>query len=197
MMYLLVSQHVSGIIMPIIRRTAQRWCIYWCLNMFRASSCPSLGGQYKDDVFIGVSTCFGHHHAHHQENSTKMIYLLVSQHVSGIIMPIIRRTVQRWCIYWRLNMFRASSCPSSGEEYKHDVFFGVSTCFGHHHAHHQENSTNMMYLLVSQRVSGIIMPIIRTIVQRWCIYWCLNMSRAPPCGSSGEPYKDDVLMGVS
>jgi hypothetical protein len=25
----------------------------------------------KDDVFIGVSTCFGHHHAHHQENSTK------------------------------------------------------------------------------------------------------------------------------
>jgi hypothetical protein len=25
----------------------------------------------KDDVFIGVSTCFGHHHAHHQENGTK------------------------------------------------------------------------------------------------------------------------------
>jgi hypothetical protein len=25
----------------------------------------------KDDVFIGVSTRFGHHHAHHQENSTK------------------------------------------------------------------------------------------------------------------------------
>jgi hypothetical protein len=25
----------------------------------------------KDDVFIGVSTCFGHHNAHHQENSTK------------------------------------------------------------------------------------------------------------------------------
>jgi hypothetical protein len=42
----------------------------------------------KDDVFIGVSTCFGHHHAHHQE---MMMYLLVSQHVSGIVMPIIRR----------------------------------------------------------------------------------------------------------
>jgi hypothetical protein len=31
----------------------------------------------------------------------KMMYLLVSQHVSGIIMPIIRRTVQNrqrlWC----------------------------------------------------------------------------------------------------
>jgi hypothetical protein len=25
----------------------------------------------KGDVFIGVSTCFGHHHAHCQENSTK------------------------------------------------------------------------------------------------------------------------------
>jgi hypothetical protein len=25
----------------------------------------------EDDVFIGVSTCFGHHHAHHQENCTK------------------------------------------------------------------------------------------------------------------------------
>jgi hypothetical protein len=25
----------------------------------------------EDDLFIGVSTCFGHHHAHHQENGTK------------------------------------------------------------------------------------------------------------------------------
>jgi hypothetical protein len=25
----------------------------------------------KDDLFIGVSTCFGHHHAHHQQNSYK------------------------------------------------------------------------------------------------------------------------------
>jgi hypothetical protein len=64
--------------------------------MFRASSCPSSGEQYKadnaygvqhrpycsrleekrwfgvkQDVFIGVSTCFGHHRAHHQEKSTK------------------------------------------------------------------------------------------------------------------------------
>jgi hypothetical protein len=30
----------------------------------------------EDDEFIGVSTCFGHHHAHHQENGTKstMVY---------------------------------------------------------------------------------------------------------------------------
>jgi hypothetical protein len=31
----------------------------------------------KDEVFIGVSTCFGHHHAHHQENGTKPTTLMV------------------------------------------------------------------------------------------------------------------------
>jgi hypothetical protein len=35
----------------------------------------------KDDVFIGVSTCFGYHHAHHQENgrkpTTPMVYSTV------------------------------------------------------------------------------------------------------------------------
>jgi hypothetical protein len=64
--------------------------------MFRASSCPSSGEWYKD--------------------AEKMMYLLLSHHVSGIIMPIIRRTVQR--------------CR------KDDVFIGVSTYFGQHHAHH-------------------------------------------------------------
>jgi hypothetical protein len=32
----------------------------------------------EDNVFIGVSTCFGHHHAHHQENGTKTKALVVS-----------------------------------------------------------------------------------------------------------------------
>jgi hypothetical protein len=36
-----------------------------------------------------------------QPDAEKMMYLLVSQHVSGFIMPIIRRTVQSrqhlWC----------------------------------------------------------------------------------------------------
>jgi hypothetical protein len=35
----------------------------------------------EDDVFIEVSTCFEHHHAHHQENGTKptttMVYSTV------------------------------------------------------------------------------------------------------------------------
>jgi hypothetical protein len=73
----------------------------------------------EDDLFIGISTCFGHHHAHHQEDGTKpttpMVYStgraavnswrrggsVCTQHVSGIIMPIIRRMVQNrqrlWC----------------------------------------------------------------------------------------------------
>ena len=114
------------------------------LNMFRASLCPSSGEQ--DRVLLrmafctgcagcgcvqmgrklcvyyqtSISTCFGHHYAHHQENKTVYYYIwcsalvvlavvvwswvvscvhiikLLSQHVSGIIMPIIRRT--RPCI---------------------------------------------------------------------------------------------------
>jgi hypothetical protein len=33
----------------------------------------------EDDVFIGVSTCFGHHHARHQENGTKPTTPMVIQ----------------------------------------------------------------------------------------------------------------------
>jgi hypothetical protein len=32
----------------------KRWCIYWCLNVFRASSCPSSGEQYKADNAYSV-----------------------------------------------------------------------------------------------------------------------------------------------
>jgi hypothetical protein len=32
----------------------KRWCIYWCLNMLRAPSCPSSGAQYKADNAYGV-----------------------------------------------------------------------------------------------------------------------------------------------
>jgi hypothetical protein len=47
--------------------------------------------------FIDVisSTCFGHHYAHHQEYNMFRASLCPSsgvQHVSGIIMPIIRST---------------------------------------------------------------------------------------------------------
>ena len=109
------------------------------------------------------------------------IIKLLSEHVSGIIMPITRRTrscitaygVLHWlcwlwlcgvgrklCANFYLNMFRASLCPSSGEQGRvllHMVFCtgcsgcgcvewivscvqtSISTCFGHHYAHHQEN----------------------------------------------------------
>ena len=88
-----------------------------------------------------VSTCFGYHYAHLQENKG----------------PV---TVFGVC----LNMFRASLCPSSGEQrpcyciwclsqHVSDIIMpifrrtkalllylvSVSTCFGHHYAHLQEN----------------------------------------------------------
>ena len=117
-------------------------------------------------IKLSISTCFGHHYAHHQENKTVSycmrcsawvcrLWLAVvlwscvvscvhcvhflSQHVSGIIMPIIRRIrpcptacgvlpgcvgcgwlwscgAVSWavCTFY-LNMFRASLCPSSWE----------------------------------------------------------------------------------
>jgi hypothetical protein len=32
----------------------KRWCIYWCLKIFQASSCPSSGEQYKADNAYSV-----------------------------------------------------------------------------------------------------------------------------------------------
>ena len=60
--------------------------INFCLNMFRASLCPSSGEgnktNYEDrktnkmqqldvSLLTSVSTCFGHHYAHLQEKETK------------------------------------------------------------------------------------------------------------------------------
>jgi hypothetical protein len=42
----------------------------------------------EDDVFIGVSTCFGHHHAHHQENGTKST------------VPVVYSTVKLTSVTW-------------------------------------------------------------------------------------------------
>ena len=54
--------------------------------------------QQLDVYYQLVSTCFGHHYAHLQENKDRVLlhmvyyYQRLSQHVSGIIMPIFRRT---------------------------------------------------------------------------------------------------------
>jgi len=121
------------------RCNIQMFIINLCLNMFRAPLSPSLGEQknQKDATIrcllsTSVSTCFGHHYANLQKNkernqqdaAIRCYYQLLSQHVSGIIMPIFRRTKkkatrcnnQMFIINFCLNMFRASLSPSSGEQ---------------------------------------------------------------------------------
>ena len=63
-----LSQHVSGIIMPIIRRI--RPCTTACGVLPACVGCGWLwlcGAACKQ---ISISTCFGHHYAHHQGNKT-------------------------------------------------------------------------------------------------------------------------------
>ena len=81
------SLHLSSIHVPIFRRNL----LYPCVT----SICHSV---WVESVF---STCFGHPHAHHQEkNTVSMRHLYLSLCMGGV------------CL---LYMFRASTCPSSGE----------------------------------------------------------------------------------
>jgi len=181
--------------------------------------------QQSDVYQPSVSTCFGHHYAHLQENEYRVLlhmvyyYQLLSRHVSGIIMPIFRRTKTVcyciWCVInFCLNMFRASLCLSSGDRRPCVTAYGVllstsvSTCFGHHYAHLQEIEDRVLlhmvyyYQLLSQHVSGIIMPIFRSSKTVcyciWCIIinFCLNMFRASLCPSSGERKPCVIAYGV-
>jgi len=54
---LLLAQHVSGTIMPIIRssRVLYSVCCLWC---FRAPLCPSSGAQ---EYYTVVAACCGNH----------------------------------------------------------------------------------------------------------------------------------------
>ena len=93
--------------------------INFCLNMFRASLCPSSGEQrpcyciwcivldakIRCLLLISVSTCFGHLYAHLQENK------------------------DRYCI-WCVVLDATIRCL---------LLISVSTCFGHLYAHLQEN----------------------------------------------------------
>ena len=83
-------------------------------------------------VLVIVSTCFGHCYAHHQEIAT--------------IMSIITLVVSILGCY-RLNMFRALLCPSSGvRDYNVDYHIGRFD----------------LGLLQAQHVSGTTMPIFRS-----------------------------------
>ena len=116
-------------------------------------------------IITSISTCFGHHYAHLQENKDRVLLHMA------------------YYYNFYLNMFRASLCPSSGEQrpcvtaYSVLLSTSISTCFGHHYAHLQEKKDRVLlhmayyYQLLSQHVSGIIMPIFRR-SKTWC--YCIR-----------------------
>jgi hypothetical protein len=118
--YQLLSQHVSGIIMPLFGRTRcnnQIFIINFSLKMFRASLCPSSGEQdttIRCLLSTSVSTCFGHHYAYLQENKDRVTACVVLL----------------WFCWMRL-VAVVGRCVVRCEQ--------CSTCFGHDYAHLQEN----------------------------------------------------------
>ena len=78
--YQLLSQHVSGIIMPIFRRSKTVCYCMWCTALVLldvvGSGCGALRCRmravwmflFNSLLLTSVSTCFGHHYAHLQEN---------------------------------------------------------------------------------------------------------------------------------
>jgi len=145
----LLSQHVSGIIMPIIRRI--RPCPAVCGVLPGCVGCCWLWSCGD----VSWVTCTQLTTQQDSTNSMSIIKLL-SQHVSGIIMPIIRRIrpcptaygVLPGCVgccwLWSCGAVSWVTCTQ------------LTT---------QQDSTNSMSIikLLSQHVSGIIMPIIRRI----------------------------------
>jgi hypothetical protein len=70
MMYLLVSQNVSGIIMPIIRRMVQNRQRLWCTALAvlqKTRGEEVLGVHSLGMCILESSTCFEQYYAHPQE----------------------------------------------------------------------------------------------------------------------------------
>jgi len=124
--------------------------INFCLNMFRASLCPSSGDQRPCVTAYGVLRWFrwmwlvavvgrcvvGCEH-----------YQFLSQHVSAIIIPIFRRP-KTVCYCIRFTALVPLDVVSSGcgalRCRMRALSTSVSTCFGHQYAHLQENKDRML-----------------------------------------------------
>src|SRR5215813_5033761 len=91
--------------------------------MFRASSCPSSGEWYKIDSACGV------------------------QHWLCCRRLVEKRWLVCTCWEWFHKCTPTTSSPrvffntTSAVHHRRCRFISVSTCFGYHHAHHQENGT--------------------------------------------------------
>ena len=71
-------------------------------------------------------------------------------------MPVIRSSRLFYCTSYRLNMFQALLCPSSGARDYFIVLLIGSTCFRHYYARHQELAT--MILITTLVVSIALKP---------------------------------------
>jgi len=111
---------------------------------------------FATEVFIAdliaCSTCFGHHHAHHQELKSIIQWLL----------PVVFRAVVFKLLFW---------CGAEGYVLRFagcclEVFIAdltaCSTCFGHHHAHHQWLKSIIQWLL----------PVVFRAVVLKLLFWC-------------------------
>jgi len=132
---LMLAQHVSGNTMPIIRssRIIYSGCCLWYLVLWFI--CVEIKCQLDaTEVFIAdliaCSTCFGHHYAHHQELKNNIQWFLPV--VFGALVYICGNKMPTRCnrgfycrSYCLLNMFRATLCPSSGDQEYYTV---VAAC---------------------------------------------------------------------
>ena len=103
-MFILIrlTQHVSGIVMPIIRRTDYvnncMWSMPGCVGCNRAELghelCAPCGGWYRVGTRAVCTVCLNHYATSGPQMPQVQMLILIrlTQHVSGIIMPIVRRT---------------------------------------------------------------------------------------------------------
>ena len=122
--------------------------INFCLNMFRASLCPSAGEQRPCycmwcTALVLLDVVGSGCRALRCRMRAVLAYQLLSQHVSGIIMPIFRRT-KAVCYCIRCTAVVLLNVVGS--------VCGALRC---------RMRALIAYQLLSQHVSGIIMPIFR------------------------------------
>ena len=117
----LLSQHVSDIIMPIIRRTKTVYYCIWCSAMVVLA--VVVWSWIVSCVYTSISTCFGHHYANRQENKERvLLHMVFCTGCAGCGCVDLGRKL---CVHFYLNMFRTSLCPSSGQQRPCITAYGV------------------------------------------------------------------------